>query len=117
MACLFSQRAEKGFLSTIHLSLGLAATKSLNRGSHGHGNRSRHGEGTSSDHLSALLAVPNTGAGSLHGVLAAESAGVAKNESGAKRTTCCAGSPQSSSQSYGERNRISFRTFRKYRPS
>ena len=55
--------------------------ESLNRGSHGHGNRSRHGEGTSSDHLSALLAVPNTGAGSLHGVLAAESAGVTSSMS------------------------------------
>ena len=73
-----NKEGTKGFSSTILLSLGLAATKSLNRRSHGHGNGGRHHEGTSSNDLSALLALPDTRAGSLHGVLTAESAGVAR---------------------------------------
>ena len=81
----------KGFSSTILLSLGLAATKSLNGRSHGHSDRSREHARTSSDHLSALLALPDTRASSLHGVLTAESAGVARGHEATRGNTCCAG--------------------------
>ena len=90
-AVCWNKEGTKGFPSTILLSLGLAATKSLNGRSHGHGDRSRHHERTSSDHLSALLALPDTRAGSLHGVLTAESAGVASDHQATKGNTCCAG--------------------------
>ena len=81
----------KGFSLTILLSLGLAATKSLNGRSHGHSDRGRHHERTSSDHLAALLALPDTRASSLHGVLTAESAGVTSDYMSVKGKTCCAG--------------------------
>ena len=60
------------------LSLSLRTAKSLNRGSDSESSRGGNGPGTSSDDLSALLALPNTDARSLHGVLTAESAGIAR---------------------------------------
>ena len=59
------------------LSLSLRTAKSLNRGSDSESSRGSNGPGTSSDDLSALLALPNTDARSLHGVLTAEGASVA----------------------------------------
>ena len=59
------------------LSLSLRTAKSLNRGSDSEGSRGGDGPGTSSNDLSALLALPNTDARSLHGVLTAEGAGIA----------------------------------------
>ena len=60
------------------LGLNLGAAKSLDRRSHSHGSRGSDRPGASSDDLSALLALPDTRASSLHGVLTAESAGVAR---------------------------------------
>ena len=99
------------------LGLNLGAAKSLDRRSHSHGSRGSNGPGASSDDLSALLALPNTHARSLHGVLTAEGASIATRHTRMRGPTCCAGRSQSSSQSYGEKNRISFRTFRKFQPS
>ena len=58
------------------LGLVLGTTKSLNRGSHSKSSGGRNGPSTSSNDLLALLALPDTDASSLDGVLSAESAGV-----------------------------------------
>ena len=63
-----------------NLGLNLGAAKSLDRRSHSHGSRSGDSPGTSSDDLSALLALPNTHARSLDGVLTAESASIATRQ-------------------------------------
>ena len=99
------------------LGLNLGAAKSLDRRSHSHGSRGSNGPGASSDDLAALLALPNTHARSLDGVLATESASIARGSTKMTNPTCCAGRSQSSSQSYAEKNHISFRTFRKFQPS
>ena len=99
------------------LGLNLGAAKSLDRRSHSHGSRGSDGPGASSDDLSALLALPNTHARSLDGILTAESASIARGSMRTTNLTCCAGRSQSSSQSYAEKNRISFHTFRKFQPS
>ena len=61
------------------LSLSLGTTKSLDGRSDSQSSRGSNGPGTSGNDLSALLALPNTHTRSLHGVLTAESAGVAIN--------------------------------------
>ena len=60
------------------LSLNLRTAKSLDGGSDGEGSRGGDSPGTSSNDLSALLALPDTDAGSLHGVLTAEGADIAR---------------------------------------
>ena len=107
------------WLLTNHLllSLNLGTAKSLDRRSDSHGSGRSDSPSTSSDHLSALLALPNTHARSLHGVLTAEGASIATRHTRMRGPTCCAGRSQSSSQSYAEKNHISFRTFRKFQPS
>ena len=62
------------------LRLHLGATQSLDGRTHGHGSRSGHSPRTSSDHLSALLTLPNTHARSLHGVLATEGTSIATRQ-------------------------------------
>ena len=54
------------------LSLHLGAAKSLNGRTDGQSSRGGNSPSTSSNHLSTLLALPNTDARSLHGVLSAE---------------------------------------------
>ena len=100
------------------LSLSLGTTKSLDGRSDSQSSRGSNGPGTSSDDLTALLALPNTHARSLHGVLTAESASIATCKRTNRRWhTCCAEWFRSSWRSYGGKNRIWFRTFRKFQPS
>ena len=113
----WSQQTGTSKTGTRVLRLHLGAAKSLDRRSHRHGSGRGDRPGASSDDLAALLALPNTHARSLHGVLTAEGASIATRHTRMRGPTCCAGRSQSSSQSYGEKNRISFRTFRKFQPS
>ena len=62
------------------LSLNLGTAKSLDRRSDSHGSGRSDSPSTSSDHLSALLALPNTHARSLHGVLATEGTSIATRQ-------------------------------------
>ena len=61
------------------LSLSLGTTKSLDGRSDSQSSRGSNSPGTSGNDLSALLALPDTDARSLHGVLTAEGAGIAIN--------------------------------------
>ena len=99
------------------LSFSLRTTKSLNRRSHSESSRGGNRESTSSNNLTALLAFPNTNAGSLDGILTAESTSITTNHSSLYQHTCCVGKFQSSLQSYEEKNHNVFRTYRKYQPS
>ena len=113
----WSQQTGTSKTGTRVLRLHLGAAKSLDRRSHRHGSGRGDRPGASSDDLAALLALPNTHARSLDGVLATESASIARGSTRMTNPTCCAGRSQSSSQSYAEKNHISFRTFRKFQPS
>lgn len=78
----WSQQTGTSKTGTRVLRLHLGAAKSLDRRSHRHGSGRGDRPGASSDDLAALLALPNTHARSLDGVLTAESAGVARGPRG-----------------------------------
>ena len=76
----WSQQTGTSKTGTRVLRLHLGAAKSLDRRSHRHGSGRGDRPGASSDDLSALLALPNTHARSLHGVLATEGTSIATRQ-------------------------------------
>ena len=80
--CLLAKSKDMWIRVTNHLllSLNLGTAKSLDRRSDSHGSGRSDSPSTSSDHLSALLALPNTHARSLHGVLATEGTSIATRQ-------------------------------------